>query len=140
MPPSFGRHDRISAVKPNPVHSLSRVHGAATLRIADVDAIVALIADDVRLTMPPLPLEYVGLEDARRFYAMVAARSGRRRLIQTKANGQPGGRVLLPRCGRGRVPRDQPDGGHAGRSPNLRPDAVRSERPAALRATPDPAF
>jgi len=60
------------------------------LRIADVDAIVALIADDVRLTMPPLPLEYVGLEDARRFYAMVAARSGRRRLIQTKANGQAG--------------------------------------------------
>ena len=31
------------------VHSLSRVHGAATSRIADVDAIVAILADDVRL-------------------------------------------------------------------------------------------
>ena len=39
--------------------------------------------------MPPLPLEYVGREEARRFYAIVSARPGRRRLVQTRANGQP---------------------------------------------------
>jgi RNA polymerase sigma-70 factor (ECF subfamily) len=39
--------------------------------------------------MPPLPIEYVGREDAARFYAVVAARPGRRRIVQTKANGQP---------------------------------------------------
>lgn len=37
--------------------------------------------------MPPLPLEYVGLQDA--CYAIVAARPGRRRLVLTRANGQP---------------------------------------------------
>jgi hypothetical protein len=62
---------------------------AAAFEANDVDGIVALLTDDVRLTMPPLPLEYVGLEDARRFYAIVAARPGRRRLVPTRANGQP---------------------------------------------------
>jgi RNA polymerase sigma-70 factor (ECF subfamily) len=55
----------------------------------DVDAIVALLADDVRLAMPPLPLEYVGRDEAARFYTAVAARPGRRRLVPTRANGQP---------------------------------------------------
>jgi RNA polymerase sigma-70 factor, ECF subfamily len=55
----------------------------------DVDGIVALLADDVRLAMPPLPLEYIGREEARRFYRAVAARPGHRRLVKTRANGQP---------------------------------------------------
>ena len=62
---------------------------AAAFEANDVDGIVALLTDDVRLTMPPLPLEYVGLEDAHRFYSIVAARPGRRRLVPTRANGQP---------------------------------------------------
>jgi RNA polymerase sigma-70 factor (TIGR02960 family) len=62
---------------------------AGAFEANDVDAIVALLADDVRLAMPPLPLEYVGRDEAARFYAVVAARPGRRRLIQTRANGQP---------------------------------------------------
>ena len=55
----------------------------------DVDGIVGLLADDVRLSMPPFPLEFIGREEARRFYAIVAARPGRRRLVPTRANGQP---------------------------------------------------
>lgn len=55
----------------------------------DIEGIVALLADDVRLAMPPLPLEYVGRDEARRFYAVVSARPGRRRLVRTRANGQP---------------------------------------------------
>jgi RNA polymerase sigma-70 factor (TIGR02960 family) len=62
---------------------------AAAFEANDVDGIVALLADDVRLTMPPLPVEYVGHDDARRFYAVVVARPGRRRLVPTRANGQP---------------------------------------------------
>ena len=66
------------------------VEGLATAFEAnDVDGIVALLADDVRLSMPPLPLEFAGREEARRFYAIVAARPGLRRLVQTRANGQP---------------------------------------------------
>ena len=62
---------------------------AAAWEANDVNAIVALLADDVRLSMPPLPLEYIGRDDAARFYAIVVGRQGRRRIVQTKANGQP---------------------------------------------------
>lgn len=55
----------------------------------DIHGIVALLADDVRLAMPPLPLEYVGRDEAARFYSAVAARPGHRRLVKTRANGQP---------------------------------------------------
>jgi RNA polymerase sigma-70 factor (TIGR02960 family) len=61
----------------------------AAFEANDVDAIVALLADDVRLAMPPLPLEYVGRDEAARFYGLVATRPGRRRLVRTRANGQP---------------------------------------------------
>jgi RNA polymerase sigma-70 factor, ECF subfamily len=61
----------------------------AAFETSDVDALVALLADDVRLSMPPFPLEYIGREDAARFYAIaVGARQGRR-VVQTRANGQP---------------------------------------------------
>jgi RNA polymerase sigma-70 factor, ECF subfamily len=62
---------------------------AAAWEENDVDAIVDLLADDVRLSMPPLPLEYIGREDAARLYEVVVARPGRRRIVQTRANGQP---------------------------------------------------
>jgi RNA polymerase sigma-70 factor (TIGR02960 family) len=56
----------------------------------DVDGIVAVLADDVRLKMPPLPLEYHGRQSAARFL-MVISREGTRRyrLVHTRANGQP---------------------------------------------------
>ena len=57
---------------------------------ADVDGIVALLAEDVWLTMPPLPLEYQGRELAARFLAATAFRPGwTARLLPTRANGQP---------------------------------------------------
>jgi RNA polymerase sigma-70 factor (ECF subfamily) len=63
---------------------------------ADVDGIVALMADDAWLRMPPVPLEYQGRELAGRFFATVAFRNGRRyRLIPTRANGQPAFGVYL---------------------------------------------
>jgi RNA polymerase sigma-70 factor (TIGR02960 family) len=57
---------------------------------ADVDGIVALLTDDVWLTMPPLPLEYQGRELAARFLTATAFQPGwTARLIPTRANGQP---------------------------------------------------
>lgn len=56
----------------------------------DVDAVLALLTDDVWLTMPPVPLEYQGLEATGHFLSTVAFRAGRRyRLVSTHANGQP---------------------------------------------------
>ncbi|HZE30325.1 MAG TPA: sigma-70 family RNA polymerase sigma factor [Actinoallomurus sp.] len=65
----------------------------------DVDAILALLTDDVWLTMPPLPLEYQGLAATGQFLSTIALRDGRRyRLVPTRANGQPafGAYVLDP--------------------------------------------
>jgi RNA polymerase sigma-70 factor (ECF subfamily) len=57
---------------------------------ADVDGIVALLTEDVWLTMPPLPLEYQGRELAARFLTATAFRPGwTARLIPARANGQP---------------------------------------------------
>jgi RNA polymerase sigma-70 factor (TIGR02960 family) len=56
---------------------------------ADIDALVALLTDDVFMSMPPLPLEYEGREAAARFCATLF-RAGRRfDLVPTRANGQP---------------------------------------------------
>jgi len=57
---------------------------------ADVDGILALLTDDVWLTMPPMPLEYQGRELAVAFLTATAFRPGwTARLLPTRANGQP---------------------------------------------------
>jgi RNA polymerase sigma-70 factor (TIGR02960 family) len=57
---------------------------------ADVDGIVALLTEDVWLTMPPLPLEYQGRDLAARFLRATAFRPGwTARLLPARANGQP---------------------------------------------------
>lgn len=64
---------------------LSRAYEAA-----DIDAVVALLTDDVWLTMPPVPLEYQGRARAETFLRAVIFRDGRRyQLVPTRANGQP---------------------------------------------------
>jgi RNA polymerase sigma-70 factor (TIGR02960 family) len=56
---------------------------------ADLDALVALLTDDVFVAMPPMPFEYEGRDAAARFFASIF-RSGRRfDLVPTRANGQP---------------------------------------------------
>jgi RNA polymerase sigma-70 factor (TIGR02960 family) len=68
----------------------------------NVDELVGLLTEDVWVTMPPVPLEYQGREQAARFFAAVAFRQGRTyRLVPTRANGQPafGAYVRDPRAG-----------------------------------------
>src|SRR5262249_30258984 len=56
---------------------------------ADIDAVVALLTDDVFISMPPIPFEYDGRELAARFTESIF-RAGRRfDLLPTRANGQP---------------------------------------------------
>ncbi|MGH3252240.1 MAG: RNA polymerase subunit sigma-70, partial [Trebonia sp.] len=60
------------------------------LERADLQALVRLLAEDVRVSMPPAMLEYRGIDVARRFFAAVTLRSGRSyRVAPTRANGQP---------------------------------------------------
>ncbi|MBE1547894.1 hypothetical protein GGC64_001902 [Mycobacterium sp. OAS707] len=62
---------------------------------SDVDGVVALLSEDVRLTMPPLPMEYHGRQSAAKFQAAMF-RTGRVfRLVATRANGQPAFGVYL---------------------------------------------
>ena len=55
----------------------------------DLEAVVALLSDDVFISMPPIPLEYQGRDVVARLFASIF-RSGRRfDLVPTRANGQP---------------------------------------------------
>jgi RNA polymerase sigma-70 factor (TIGR02960 family) len=56
----------------------------------DVAAVVALLTEDVAVTMPPQAVEFHGRELVSRFLAATGLRPGRRaRLVPTRANGQP---------------------------------------------------
>jgi RNA polymerase sigma-70 factor (TIGR02960 family) len=62
----------------------------AALTAHDVDAVVALLADDIRITMPPLPAVWQGRRDAALFLAEVAFRLvPQARFVATHANRQP---------------------------------------------------
>jgi RNA polymerase sigma-70 factor (ECF subfamily) len=54
----------------------------------DVDALVTLLTADVRVSMPPIPLEYHGRDVVARFYASVTRQGRTYDLEPTRANGQ----------------------------------------------------
>ncbi|WP_432942812.1 sigma-70 family RNA polymerase sigma factor [Kribbella sp. CA-253562] len=56
---------------------------------ADVDALVALLTDDVFVSMPPMPFEYEGRDLVRRFCASIFGAGRRFELVPARANGQP---------------------------------------------------
>ncbi|MFI0368716.1 sigma-70 family RNA polymerase sigma factor [Actinomadura sp. 1N219] len=56
---------------------------------ADVDALVALLAEDVRFTMPPLPAWFDGRDVVARFFAERVFETPWR-LVPIQVNGQPG--------------------------------------------------
>src|SRR5919197_6771402 len=55
----------------------------------DVDALVALLTEDVFLSMPPIPLEYQGRDVVGRLLAAIFGSGRRVDLVPTRANGQP---------------------------------------------------
>jgi RNA polymerase sigma-70 factor (ECF subfamily) len=56
---------------------------------ADLDALVALLTDDVFISMPPMPFEYEGRDVVARFFAGLFGAGRRFDLVPTRANGQP---------------------------------------------------
>ena len=56
---------------------------------ADVPSLVELFTDDVFMSMPPMPLEYVGRNLAARFFELLLIPTRRYSLVPTRANGQP---------------------------------------------------
>ena len=56
---------------------------------ADMDALVALLTDDVFVSMPPMPFEYVGRDAAARFCSGIFGAGLRFDLVPARANGQP---------------------------------------------------
>jgi len=56
---------------------------------ADLDALVALLTDDVFMSMPPIPFEYEGRDAVARFCASLFTAGRRIDLVPTRANGQP---------------------------------------------------
>jgi RNA polymerase sigma-70 factor (TIGR02960 family) len=55
----------------------------------DVDAVVALLTADVLVSMPPIPLEYLGRDIVADFLGRVLGLGRRIELVPTRANGQP---------------------------------------------------
>jgi len=56
---------------------------------ADLGALVALLTDDVFMSMPPMPFEYEGRDVVARFCASLFGAGRRFDLVPTRANGQP---------------------------------------------------
>ena len=56
---------------------------------ADIGALVALLTDDVFISMPPMPFEYEGHEAVSRFFASIFGAGRRFELVPRRANGQP---------------------------------------------------
>ena len=56
---------------------------------ADLDALVALLTDDVFISMPPMPFEYEGRDVVARFCVGLFGAGRRFDLVPTRANGQP---------------------------------------------------
>src|ERR1700683_3158514 len=62
----------------------------AAFETGAVDELVALLIDEVSVTMPPSPLECEGREHAGRYFRMTLFRpGGSLRIVPTRANGQP---------------------------------------------------
>ena len=73
----------------SPVEDAIAAKFVSAWEAADLDALVALLTDDVFVSMPPIPFEYEGRGAVARFCASIF-RSGRRfNLVRTRANRQP---------------------------------------------------
>ena len=61
----------------------------AAYESSDLDSLVALLTDDVFISMPPLPFEYEGRQPAARFFASIFDSGRKFVFLRTRANGQP---------------------------------------------------
>jgi RNA polymerase sigma-70 factor (ECF subfamily) len=90
--------DRERAARPDSASERRLVGSFAdAVESGDVDELVALLTDDARLTMPPLPLEYQGHDAIGAFLGHREEVRGRPlRVVPTRANTQPAFGCYLP--------------------------------------------
>ncbi len=62
---------------------------ARAYEAGDIDALVALLTEDARVSMPPIPLEYQGRDVVAGFYASTIRQGRTYDFVPTRANGQP---------------------------------------------------
>jgi len=86
-PPVAGREPPPAA--DSPAEDAIVANFVSAYESADIDALVALLTDDVFMSMPPLPLEYQGRDVVARFCAGIFGAGRRFDLVPTRANGQP---------------------------------------------------
>jgi len=98
LPPGAGRQP-----PPAPGSSAEDALVTAFVRAwesADMDSLVALLTDDVFMSMPPMPFEYEGRDVVARFCASLFGAGRSFDLVPTRANGQPAfGAYLRPPTG-----------------------------------------
>jgi RNA polymerase sigma-70 factor (TIGR02960 family) len=93
--PSAGREPpppRGSAAEQAVVDRLTRAYADG-----DVDGLIALLTDDVLMTMPPIPLEFLGRDLVAQFLRSAIFQPGVTcKPVPTRANGQPALVIYLP--------------------------------------------
>jgi RNA polymerase sigma-70 factor (ECF subfamily) len=81
--------DRAPAPVPDsPAEAALAAAFVAAYQSSDIAALVALMTEDVRVSMPPMPFVYAGRDLAARFFAALAAGGRVYHLVPTRANGQ----------------------------------------------------
>jgi RNA polymerase sigma-70 factor (TIGR02960 family) len=86
MPPTADREPPPAPDSPSEramVAEFVRAYGSG-----DLDALVALLTDDVFVSMPPIPFEYRGRDAVARLHATILGSGRRCDLVPTRANGQ----------------------------------------------------
>ena len=84
------RADRDAPPAPgSPAEAAIAASFARAWESADLEALVALLTDDVAISMPPMPFEYEGREVVAGFCAAIFGAGRRFVLVPTRANGQP---------------------------------------------------
>jgi hypothetical protein len=76
-------------IRDTPVDDAIGARFVSAYESADLDALVALLSDDVFISMPPMPFEYQGRALVARFFASIFGAGRRFDLVPTRANGQP---------------------------------------------------
>ncbi|HEY3923177.1 MAG TPA: sigma-70 family RNA polymerase sigma factor [Acidothermaceae bacterium] len=87
-------HERLPAADKPPAPDSPAEHAVVAKFVnawesADLSALVALLTDDVFISMPPMPFEYEGRDVVARFCGRIFGAGRRFELLPTRANGQP---------------------------------------------------
>ena len=86
--PAAGGHERPPSPG-SPAEDAIVAKFVSAYESADLDTLVALLTDDVFVSMPPIPFEYEGRDIVARFCASLFGAGRMFDLVPTRANGQP---------------------------------------------------